>query len=72
MGVKIEKKYATATGLYNREDFDGPPPFAHDEVYSSKSVDELLLLLSEYLKLSSIDGKIERQNLRKRLQEYVK
>ena len=36
----MKKYYATATGLYSEDDWDGPPPFVHDVVYMAKEVDE--------------------------------
>lgn len=28
----LKIRYATALGLYDKEDFDGPPPFPYEEV----------------------------------------
>lgn len=67
----MKKRYATATGIYNEEDFGGPPPMPFDEVYDAAPVDELISTLATYLEFSSIDGKAERQLLRAKLKALL-
>lgn len=52
-------KYATATGLYEFEDFNGPPPFPYTEVYDKKEVDKYHLLLES--KLEKILEKLQKE-----------
>jgi hypothetical protein len=40
--MNLKKHYATATGLYEEEDFNGPPPMPYTIVYRAKEVDELV------------------------------
>ncbi len=64
-------RYAAATGIYDQEDFKGPPPWPYYEVVDAKEVAELTEALREYLALASIDGKPERQALRQRLKRLM-
>ncbi len=50
----MKKLFATAVGIYNEEDFAGPPPFPFEEVYAKTEVENeiatLVTVLDELLK----------------------
>ena len=64
-------RYATATGIYDEDDWDGPPPMPYDKVVNLEDIEELTNTLQEYLAMGSQDGKVERQALRKELKRLI-
>jgi len=70
--MKAQPLYATAIGLFNEEDHKIYSRVPADKVIDYSDHEKLCNLVQEYLKYSSIDGRAERIELRKQLDELTK